>query len=214
MGFCMKIISHRGFFKNSVQNSLKAFEKSFDLGLGIETDIRDYCSKLVISHDIATHDCSNLESLFDLYNRYGTNLTLALNIKSNGLQKLLKYSIEKYNINNYFVFDMSVPDSLGYIENGLNTYTRQSEYELNPPFYDKACGIWIDEFFRHWITDEVLLRHLENNKEICIVSPDLHNREYMIEWGHYKEIISKHKLKNKLMLCTDKIEEARNFFYD
>ncbi|MDN2816508.1 hypothetical protein PAJ50_08790, partial [Campylobacter jejuni] len=79
------------------------------------------------------------------------NLPLAVNIKADGRQIPLKKLIQKYKITNYFVFDMSVPDALLYIDLNFNVFTRQSEYEKEPSFSDKACGIWMDEFYSHWI---------------------------------------------------------------
>jgi len=127
------------------------------------------------------------------------------------LQVELKSILQKYKIDNYFFFDMSVPDTLGYIKHGLNIFTRQSEYEQIPSFYQEAKGIWLDEFYTHWINSQIIEEHLNNNKKICIVSPDLHKRDYIQEWQEYKEIESKFKNAN-LMLCTDQIEEARRFF--
>ncbi|WP_232086808.1 PI-PLC domain-containing protein [Helicobacter winghamensis] len=119
--------------------------------------------------------------------------------------------LEKYNIQNYFVFDMSIPDALGYIKLGFNLFTRQSEYEKNPSFYNEAKGVWLDEFHSHWINEQIIKEHLNNNKQICIVSPDLHKRDYQKEWQEYKEIEVKLNGAN-LMLCTDKVIEARRFF--
>ena len=49
----MQIISHRGFWKSkNEQNTIISFQRSFENGFGIETDIRDLNGKLVISHDI------------------------------------------------------------------------------------------------------------------------------------------------------------------
>lgn len=219
----MQIISHRGWWKSSDEkNQLIAFQREFqycsDLASksyrgGVETDIRDYNGSLVISHDIATQNSLSLDKFFSLYSDYNiyTNSTLALNIKADGLQVELKSILQKYKIDNYFFFDMSVPDALGYIRHGLNVFTRQSEYEPNPSFYQEAKGIWLDEFYTHWINSQIIEEHLNNNKKICIVSPDLHKRDYIKEWQEYKEIESKFKNAN-LMLCTDKIEEARRFF--
>lgn len=88
---------------------------------------------MVISHDIATKDSLSLDKFLSLYYSYNihSNSTLALNIKSDGLQEILKSKISQYNIQNYFFFDMSVPDALGYIKHGLNIFTRQSEYKFN-----------------------------------------------------------------------------------
>ena len=68
--------------------------------------------------------------------------------------------------------------------------------------------MWLDEFQGHWINKEVIENHIKNNKQICIVSPDLHKREYKKEWQHYKEIEKELGIDN-LMICT---EEAKEFF--
>lgn len=212
----MIILSHRGYWKEVPEKNLPiAFERSFSLGFGTETDIRDYKGELVISHDIADEKCISVKEMFEIYNKYDNSLLLALNIKADGLQVKLKELLEEYKITNYFVFDMSVPDGLGYLKQNIKAFTRESEYEKIPSFYDEACGIWLDEFQGHWITKEVIEKHIKNNKQICIVSPDLHKREYKKEWQHYKEIeieIEKELGIKNLMICTDYPEEAKEFF--
>lgn len=208
----MIILSHRGYWKETHEKNLPiAFERSFSLGFGTETDIRDYKDKLVISHDMADEKCISVKEMFEIYNKYDNTLPLALNIKADGLQTKLKELLEEYNITNYFVFDMSVPDGLGYLKQNMKAFTRESEYEKVPSFYDEACGIWLDEFQEHWITKEVIEKHIKNNKQICIVSPDLHKREYIKEWQHYK-IIEKELGIDNLMICTDYPEIAKEFF--
>jgi hypothetical protein len=208
----MIVLSHRGYWKESQEKNLPiAFERSFSLGFGTETDIRDYQSELVISHDIANGDCISLKEMFEIYNKYDNTLPLALNVKADGLQLKLKEHLEEYNISNYFVFDMSVPDGLGYLKHNINLFTRESEYEREPSFYNEACGIWLDEFHGHWITHEVIETYIKNNKQICIVSPDLHKRDYEKEWHHYKEIEKELGFDN-LMICTDYPQIAKKFF--
>lgn len=208
----MIILSHRGYWKElEEKNLITAFERSFSLGFGTETDLRDYKGELVISHDISDEKCITVRKLFEIYNKYNNTLPLALNIKADGLQLKLKALIKEYNITNYFVFDMSVPDGLGYIKQNIKAFTRQSEYETIPSFYDEASGIWLDEFQGHWINKEVIQEHIKNNKQICIVSPDLHKREYQKEWQHYKEIEQELGINN-LMICTDYPELAKEFF--
>ena len=208
----MIVLSHRGYWKEILEkNLLIAFERSFSLGFGTETDIRDYKGELVISHDIADEKCISVKEIFEIYNKYANTLPLALNIKADGLQVKLKELLEEYKIENYFVFDMSVPDGLGYIKQDIKTFTRESEYEKIPSFYGEAYGIWLDEFQGHWINKEVIENHIKNNKQICIVSPDLHKREYKKEWQHYKEIEKELGIDN-LMICTDYPEEAKEFF--
>ena len=208
----MIILSHRGYWKETQEKNLPiAFERSFSLGFGTETDIRDYKGELVISHDIADENCISVKEMFEVYNKYDNTLSLALNIKADGLQLKLKKLLEEYKIENYFVFDMSIPDGLGYLKQNIKAFTRESEYEKIPSFYDEACGTWLDEFQEHWITKEVIEKHIKNNKQICIVSPDLHKREYKNEWQHYKEIEKELGIDN-LMICTDFPEIAKEFF--
>ena len=210
----MIVLSHRGYWKEiSEKNTIEAFERSFDLGFGIETDIRDYDGKLVISHDMASQNAMSVDSFFKIYTQYDTLLPLALNIKADGLQEALLRLLEKYKITNYFVFDMSVPDGLQYLKQDFKSFTRQSEYEKDPSFYKKACGVWLDEFEGHWIDKDTIKKHIDNNKQICIVSPDLHKRAHQEEWQHYKEIEKELDI-NHLMICTDYPEEAKVFFYE
>ena len=182
----MLILSHRGYWKyQDEKNTLKAFKRSFSLSFGAEIDIRDYKGSLVVSHGIANEKCISLEKLFRTYKSINSTLQLALNIKADGLHLELKKLLKKYSINNYFVFDMSIPDSLLYLRNNMNVFTRESEYETAPPFYNTVKGIVIDEFERHWINKEKFQKYLLDGKIICIISPELHEREYKVDSVKY-----------------------------
>jgi len=211
-GTILIVLSHRGYWKlSSEKNTKLAFERSFSMGFGTETDIRDRHSKLVISHDMADDKAIALEDFFAIYRQYPSNLPLALNIKADGLQHELHRLLDIYEIDNYFVFDMAVPDGLGYAKYPMHAFTRQSEYEVEPSFYSLAQGVWLDEFDGHWLSDDVIERHLQNGKHLCIVSPDLHRRVYAEEWLHYKQLEQRIG-KDRLMLCTDFPELARGYF--
>ena len=124
----MRIISHRGFWKTpSEKNTVVAFQRSFDLGFGLETDLRDHMGQLVISHDIVNNGEISFSNLLSLSEKY--KLLLALNIKSDGLAKLVSKAMIGYDRKNWFVFDMSIPDHLQYNKLGTNVYCRSSEYE-------------------------------------------------------------------------------------
>lgn len=181
------------------------------MGFGVETDVRDYDGQLVVAHDMPTRPLVYLEEFFQLYKSYGADLTLALNIKSDGLQDELCRLIAEYRVTNYFLFDMSTPEGLSYLKTNLVTFTRQSEYEETPPYYSLADGIWLDEFNGHWINDEIIAYHLSNKKEVCIVSPDLHGRDYSEEWKHYKSI-EQSSGSAKIMICTDHPIQADAYF--
>lgn len=209
----MIVLSHRGLWRTAQEkNTEVSFRRSFQSGFGTETDIRDYCGELVISHDIADSKSMPLYYFLEIYSSYSKDLPLALNIKSDGLQSNLLKALNKYKISNYFVFDMSVPDAMGYLKLGLKLFTRQSEFETTPSFYECAHGVWLDEFNEHWITRIEILKHLTNKKRVCIVSPELHNRSNEIEWADYKNICDSLQIKDHLMICTDYPEEANRIF--
>lgn len=208
----MIIISHRGYWLlKKEKNSLKAFKRSLSAGFGIEIDVRDYGGSLVISHDLPTKYNLKLSILLDFYSTCNNQPTLAFNIKSNGLQNKLKDQLENFKINNYFIFDASVPDAIEFINLGMNTYTRQSEYEMIPSFYDLADGVWLDEFNSNWINDDILKFHHKKGKKICIVSPELHGRDHNLNWEKFRKILIENP-DIKVALCTDYPLKAKEFF--
>lgn len=208
----MEIIAHRGYWKSiEEKNTIKAMNNAFAERLGVETDFRDRDEKLKVSHNMSLESCLDAEEFFKLYKN--SPFTLALNIKADGIQIPLKKLILKYNIKEYFCFDMSVPDTLGYIKEELNFFTRESEYESVPSFYDKAAGVWLDGFISDdWITSEKVIGHINKGKKVCIVSPELHGREYRAVWKKYKEYAFQNN--DQIILCTDYPVEARSFFYE
>ena len=208
----MIILAHRGFWLQAGEKNTRAsFIRSFENRFGVETDIRDSAEEIFISHDMAKGNEMTVDDFFKLYNSYDPAVPLALNVKADGLCKMMADKLLKNKINNYFFFDMSLPDALGYIKEGLKIFSRQSEYEKQPYLYKEADGIWLDEFNQHWIDEEIILKHFAEKKNICIVSPELHKRNYKEEWEHYKYITYKFGLEN-LMLCTDYPVEAKTFF--
>tara|TARA_B110000503_G_C7100311_1_gene393497 strand:+ start:249 stop:881 length:633 start_codon:yes stop_codon:yes gene_type:complete len=207
----MIILSHRGFWQQeSEKNTDKAFKNSFSNEFGTETDLRDQNGELLISHDPPIKSVNNIKNFIKIFNEYNPDLTLALNIKSDGLQDLVLKFLKQGNIKNYFVFDMSVPDTLRYFEKGIKVFVRQSEYEKTPSFYERCEGIWLDCFENVWYDEELILNHLKNEKKVAIVSSDLHKRDKSKHW----EMLKNWKCinNNNLMLCTDFPVQARKYF--
>jgi hypothetical protein len=117
---------------------------------------------LVVSHDCPIEGALHFGSFLEKYKApAGGCAPLALNIKSDGLQVLVKKYLMDYEIRDYFVFDMSVPDTLGYLKHGLQVFVRQSEYEPVPVFYDSAAGVWMDCFESDWIDPNLVQSHLD-----------------------------------------------------
>jgi glycerophosphoryl diester phosphodiesterase len=207
----MLILSHRGYWQSPKEkNSPDAFARSFEAGFGLETDVRDQGGQLVISHDPAVGHVQLFSEFLRLHQEINPELWLALNIKSDGLQPLLKREIDRHGVTNYFVFDMSVPDALSYCRAGMPTFTRQSEYEAQPAYYDQAFGVWLDSFIGDWLTEDVMIEHLKAKKRLCIVSPELHRRPHQAFW---EDLRTMPVVRNDaIMLCTDFPSTAKEFF--
>jgi len=203
----MNIISHRGMGFGKEQNTIEAFKESFKHSYGIETDIRDYNGKLVISHDIGRRDLVPVDELFALAKNHPDN-KMALNIKSDGIASLLQEALDRYGINHYFTFDMSVPQMIWYRNTGLKYFSRRSEYEMFPTLLDDASGVWIDCFLTdEWIDCDLVQTYLLAHKDICFVSPELHKRNYIDFWHRLRDM-----MHGEFMLCTDYPVEADEFF--
>lgn len=207
----MDIIAHRGLcLTGEIPNSKGSLLAALQQGFGIETDIRDHCGDIIISHDpYISGEVFRLSELFQHYNFLKSSAKLALNIKSSGIGLALQNLIQKFHIENYFVFDMALPDAIYYTKIGLNVYDRVSEIE--PAILDKMAitGLWIDQFWNNWYP----LNQHDNyrGRPRCVVSPELHKREdYLTYWGRLKSL----KSDPELSLCTDYPIEARQFFYD
>jgi len=214
----LKIISHRGFWiAPSEQNTEVAFLRALECGFGIETDIRDVSGDLVISHDMPTQDGNyqSLDSFFCNYNRICGNEAespcLALNIKSDGLQSSLKDKLIKHQVLNYFVFDMSIPQTLTYLNSNIFVFARLSEYEPQPQLLNGINGIWLDQFNGDWYTEKIITDILSMGLSLCIVSPELHNRAYKNCWSMIKRVLEKNP-DFLISICTDFPNKAKEFF--
>ena len=206
----MNILAHRGYWGHEIKrNSPEAIVNALKNGFGFESDIRDYCGNLVISHDIATDSSQKVDEVFRELSAYDDKYTFAINVKSDGLKIQLKELLDKYSISNYFVFDMSIPQMIEYKDYNLTFFTRQSEVEKDPCMYEEAAGVWVDAFWStEWIDKDLIYNHLENKKKVCIVSPELHQvKDYKLFWDKLKG----YKI-NDIMLCTDYPDEAKEFF--
>ena len=207
----MKILSHRGYWKTqSEKNTPVAFMRSFELGFGTETDVRDCCGELVISHDMPNGDELKLDEFLELVSSYPNDppLTLALNVKADGMASKLKEKLKEYSKLEFFFFDMSIPDMRAYINLGLPTYTRISDHEPIPIWDNYAKGIWLDGFETDWFENDLLIGLIGAGKPVCIVSPELHGRPHEALWNRIRPL----KAYKNLFICTDLPEMAYKFF--
>ena len=207
----MKVLSHRGYWKvEEERNTEIAFKRSFSLGFGTETDIRDFSGSLVISHDIATGAEISLTDFLALANSSNVSgsMTLALNVKADGLASHVGRALKDLSNLDCFVFDMSVPDMMAYFDEGIPVFTRMSEVEQQPAWLDRSAGVWLDGFESEWFSNSLILDLLGKQKRVCIVSPDLHRRSHLAFWKRIKPLAH----ESRLLLCTDFPEQALEFF--
>lgn len=207
----MKIISHRGYWKSAPEkNTFAAFQRSFSLGFGTETDVRDHEQRLVVSHDMATGEEINLIDFLRLASTVPTAspLTLALNVKADGLAAVMSKALTSYSELDCFVFDMSVPEMRSYFEANIPVFTRMSDVEQDPVWLDRVAGVWLDSLESEWYETSDVLRILRTGKRVCIVSPELHHRPHQTMWTKIKPLAQ----ESNLMLCTDFPEHAAEFF--
>ncbi len=208
----MKILAHRGYWlQESEKNTKSAIDAAFNNYFGIETDIRDFDNALVVSHDIAQDNNYEFAYLLSQHLQNASTNFLGLNIKCDGIACVLNKALIEGKVNNYFVFDMSIPETLKYLKLNMNVLIRLSEYEtVNELLYTQAKGIWLDIFNSIWFTKDVVNMHFANSKLISFVSPELHGRDCMDLWHMIKEN-NWHK-SPLAFLCTDYPDKAQKYF--
>jgi glycerophosphoryl diester phosphodiesterase len=204
----MKILAHRGFWREpSEKNTFTAFERAWASGFGIETDLRDLNGTIVVSHDPPCEGVATFESLLKAHTGRGP---LALNIKADGLQASVAQSLAKFGVSHFFVFDMSVPDSLSYFNAGMPVFARLSEFEAETPLVARATGIWLDAFEREWWTADTVRELCASRKAVAVVSPELHRRPHMDSWQVLRSLAP--DVREQVLLCTDFPADAEKFF--
>ena len=209
----MNILAHRGhWLEREEMNSFRAFERAWAGGYGIETDLRDLGGAVVISHDPPGAGVRSLEEFLTAYAARGGGTPLALNIKADGLRGPITKALQKSRVRNYFVFDMSVSDSLHYFRAGVPAFVRLSEYECETPLLERAVGVWLDAFECDWWTLDTVRSLHAREKVIAIVSPELHKRPHERLWRTLKEL--EPEIRDSLMLCTDFPDAASQAFAD
>lgn len=197
-----QIIAHRGNWNLPhplKKNSIEAFESALLSKYGVEIDVRDQNSNLVVEHDLPINSKNYLESYFKKYTELNSQSILALNIKSDGLSEKINTLIQRYNIKNYFVFDMSIPDTLPYIKNGMIVFMRLSEYEEWTDLHRHASGIWLDYFSQYYDVKRALSK-IKSTQKVCLVSPELHKFE--LNPNYCRELL---EARRDIYICTDNI---------
>lgn len=208
----LNIIAHRGYWlESSEKNTSIAFSRALENGFGIETDFRDLDGQLVVSHDIPSAGVMKASKFANLYRAHPVSAPIALNIKSDGLHSLINDLRLDAEFKSSFVFDMAIPDMRTYLNNHTPTFTRLSEYEQQPAFFDSCIGVWLDALETEWYNAETIIALLDQNKQVAIVSPELHGRSHTPLWDLIKSNDFHHN--NLISICTDFPMLAKEYFY-
>ena len=134
----------------------------------------------------------HLKWLFDFYVSNNCSGYLALNIKADGLGCEIQKLIDLYQITNYFIFDMSVPDLISNKDLSLNQFCRSSEFEDAKKLLIYSQGVWVDKFNGLSYRIENIKQIIEPFPSAAIVSPELHGSSIIqsrIDWKSIKELV-------------------------
>ncbi|MDP3510961.1 MAG: hypothetical protein Q8T09_23550 [Candidatus Melainabacteria bacterium] len=143
---------------------------------GCEIDLRDRGERLILQHD-PFKDGEDAEPFFAEYKKHGT---LILNVKSERIEDTVLSLMEKYQIENYFFLDSSLPMIVNLTKRGEKRIAlRYSEFEtietvLN--FAGLVDWVWIDCFTRLSLSKEDYMLLKDANFKLCLVSPELQGR--------------------------------------
>jgi glycerophosphoryl diester phosphodiesterase len=204
-----RILAHRGLWHEpKEQNSCLALTRALAQGFGLEPDVRDCVGRLVVSHDPPDNQARSLESLLEDYRRLGASGTLAINIKADGLAAQVLEMLRRFGIENYFVFDMSVPDMLQYRRMGAAFFSRCSDLETEIVGLDACAGVWLDAFQGDWYEPATIESLLSAGKQVAVVSPELHGRDHRPVWKLLRELAD---AGPQLLCCTDRPGEFRTW---
>jgi hypothetical protein len=188
------ILAHRGEWNEKVAaNSATSLENAILHGYGIETDIRDLKTALVISHD----PCADQE--YDQFERFlSKDSRIAINIKSDGLLPRIEPLRTLISDSKSFIFDCSFPELLKYRSAGIPHAIRLSEYEKE--LYWEPNYIWLDAFESDWWLDDRPTLNLIEKIPTVVVSPELHRREFAKVWN---KVLALRSDGLDISVCTD-----------
>ncbi len=146
---------------------------------GVEIDLRSYGNRLILNHE-PFQDGENFEDFLKDYN----HKLLILNVKSEGIEREVSRLVKEYGIKDYFFLDITFPFMVKYMKEGWREFAlRFSEYESIETclkMKEKAEWVFVDNF-THIPTENDSLTILKKFFKVCLVSPELLNRNGEIE---------------------------------
>ena len=163
----MNIIAHRV----NASKTLACIPNQY----GVEVDVRDFGSRLIIAHNPFTGGED-----FETYLQQYHHGTLIVNIKSEQIEYRVLELLTKYHITDYFFLDSSLPMIYQLSNQGNKNFAvRFSEIEplqLSLALQNRANWVWIDCFSKLVLTAENAHVLKQHGFKLCLVSPELQGR--------------------------------------
>lgn len=158
---------------------------------GVEIDIRNHGSELIVTHDPFDLSGPKLQDWLEAY----CHDFLIVNVKEEGLEEPILSLLEMHDVKHYFILDESLPYIRKFALSGLENFAvRYSEIEsvetamnLQTELrkYDRSIAwVWCDTF-NGLPPVEVDIQALRAvGLKICQVSPELHFVDQPSVWEH------------------------------
>ena len=188
----MIIIKHR------VNNSKEL--KRLNNDYGVEIDLRSNNKTIYLHHDPYIKG-----ELFSKWIKHYDHKLLVLNVKEEGLEGQILKILKKNKIRNFFFHDQTFSSMLKN-KHKTKVSLRFSEYEnlkKTNELFKQIKWLWIDNFTEFKLEKKFYLLLKQKKVKICLVSPELVNKNRVKE---IKELIS-YLEKNKFnvdAVCTKK----------
>ena len=188
----MIIIKHRV----NTSKELKKINKDF----GVEIDLRSNNKKIYLHHDPFKKG-----ELFSKWIKNFNHKLIVLNVKEEGLEDEILKILRRNKISKFFFHDQTFSSMLKNM-NKTKVSLRYSEFEelkKIDKLFSSIKWLWVDNFSEIKINKKFYLFLKNKRVKICLVSPELLNKNRSKE---IKSIISNFK-RNKLEIdavCTKK----------
>lgn len=153
---------------------------------GIELDIRYHENDLILHHDPFHHHENPAQKFEDLLKQWRHNGCMILNIKTEGVEQICINLMNKYNIQNWFFLDLSMPFFAIYSQKSFNheiagfspenlavRFSEREPIEYALSFKNKAKWVWVDCFTRLPLDQKNYTQLKDAGFKICLVSPEL-----------------------------------------
>ena len=158
---------------------------------GVELDLRDYGKDLIIAHN----PFESGES-FEEYLKHYRHNTMIVNVKSERIEYRIIELLEKYNIQDYFFLDNTIPMMYLLSEQGNNNlsvrFSEVEPIEFVLGMKNRAKWVWVDCFSKLPINKDNYKILKDNGFKLCLVSPELQGREQDIK--PYKKYLQENNI--------------------